>query len=117
MGNFVPQYTGQLGFALCRFDQSGVHADKTTRQRECIQGGILEDKKPECAAVFAARCHQAITQIVQILGQLRIVVILWIGVDVAHDLAAQACFFSRCKRGLRHLAQIRQFAGSHRLCT
>jgi len=115
VGDFVGHHAGQLGFALCGKQQTGVHADVAARHGEGVDAGIVDDEEIEFALVARADRDQLVAELVEIGFDFGVVQIARVGIDVAHDGPSHRLFFLVGKVLPRHLAQIGQVGGHHRL--
>ena len=113
VGDFVAEHGGELGFALCRENQSSVHPDKPAWQGKSVQGAVAKYEKFEILAIFRTGGHQSVAEVVEIVGQFGIVHQAAVMADVNHDGLADAALGLRGKSALRCLTQVGQAIGQH----
>ena len=118
MAELVREHRGQLVGAGHGRQQAHVHAEVATRQREGVDRRLAQQQQaPGVALVgigrqFAARLgriEQRPPDLLQIIGQQRVVQVVGVAVDRACDLVADAALLAQ-----RHLAAVAQAGqGAH----
>ncbi len=99
MPYFMRHHGCQFRFILRSEHERGMHGDETARQCKRIQHGIAHRKKekvvPRLAPRLGPRRQQRIAEIVQVFEQRRVIQIVAIASDIAHDLLAKLAFHQR----------------------
>ncbi len=112
MAELVREHRGQLVGAAHGRQQAQVHAEVAARQREGVDRGVAQQQQaPGIALVgvgrqFATRqrrVEQRPPDLLQVVGQQRVVEVLGVAVDRAGDLVADAALFAQ-----GHLAAVAQ---------
>ena len=109
VGNLVREHTCQLGFGLGGEDQPGMHTDKTPGHGKGVERGITHDEEFKILARVATRGNQPVAQGIDVVGQLRVVVVAEVAPNLVHDVFAQTTLLEQRERRLGHIAKIRQF--------
>ena len=93
--DLVTQDTNQFRFTLGAENQAGVYTDITTRKRERIDGFVLDREELEVPARIGAVGNQHKTDLVQVVGHVRIIKVPRARANLAHDRIADHQFLSR----------------------
>ena len=106
--DFVREHRRQFGFGLRQQDEARVDADIAARQRERVDRGVGHREELELLPALRNRRDQPVTELVQIVVDLRVFEVGAARADLPHDHLADLVFLRRSERGLRLLAQVRQ---------
>ena len=108
VGNFMCQHRGELGFALGKDDQASIDPDKTARQREGIDVVVVDGEEFELLAGVVAVGCQPVTQAVEIVVDLTVTQVVFVGAYPQHALFADLALLLRRKCCLGCIAEIGQ---------
>ena len=112
--DFVAQHRGEFGLALCQLDQSRVDAYKAAGQGKGVDGVIVDGKKFKRLSGFRTVGDEPSTELVEVVGDLRIVHVTLVGTDLEHALFADLTFHLRRDDFLGYVAHIRQAIGERK---
>ena len=111
VGGFMSEYAGKLALRLCDQDQAAVDADVAPWAGEGVDLRILHHEIGKTVGLRIGACHQAVTEILDIFLDLRIIDDLDRTAYVTHELFTQALFFLGRHQGTGGIAEIGECQG------
>ncbi|MNQ49792.1 hypothetical protein D3C85_637120 [compost metagenome] len=112
MADLVRQHGRQFRLRLRRQHQGRVHADEAARQGKRVQLGIAHGKEEIVVIRFTthagARRHERVAEGIQVFEQGRVVEVVAVAADAAHDFLADLALHRRRQVFARRVTQVRQ---------
>ena len=106
--DFVSEDRRELALGFRRQDHPGVETDETARRGERIQRFVLDHEEREFEIAAIGRCHEAISQGLDVLLDQGIVDQLQPRPDLAHERFSECALVGGRECRLRRVAEIRQ---------
>ena len=104
----MSQYACKLILIARRLDQARMNADITAWQRERVDMRIINNKKSELLFALISLRGDAVPDLVNVLGNLRVLDHRATATDVPHDGPANLRFSCLCKNRVGRTAHVRQ---------
>ena len=108
VGYFVCNDAREFVFASRGFEQARVHADVAAGQGEGINSLIIDGEERETVVAVVGLRDDAAADLVDVLGDQRILDNLSTAADIAHDHPPQPRFIAVGQDGIRRASHIRQ---------
>ena len=104
--DFMSEDTGELVLIAGRFDEPGVYADVTAGQRKCVDTRVVDDKESEIVVALVGLCGDAMPDLVDVFGDLRVFDNLAAAANILHDRAADLCLGRFGQQGVGRAAHV-----------
>jgi hypothetical protein len=106
--DFVREHPGQLVFASRCFEEARMHADVAAGQGKGINVRVIDHEERECVSAVIGLGGYAMTDVVDVFGDLRVFDQLSAGADLMHDRTADLCLGTLRQGGVRRAAEVGQ---------
>ncbi len=109
--DFVAHHARQLGLRLRSQEKSGIDANESAGQREGVDLAVVDQEEFESPRGVRGVRSEAVAQRIDVVGRLRVIVIVAVGADLAHDGFAQPPLLQGREARLRDVAEVGQPLG------